>query len=211
MSELDILKWDVDFGNTTSGGRNTYVPYVHIQPNLEWLSTAKANDNILYVEVSDSGIYDGGYRAVLEPTSNLPNPRPNYFAATGTYALTLVDADWGGYPPNGALGTVKISDAVVLPGKGYVTPNTEEQQAIEDTADKLAETMVQNRAKATDDPPPPDTTSAPWYVWLIVGVVLLIILLLILFSFLHPRRGRYGGPPPPPGMGGRRPGISINL
>lgn len=211
MSELDILKWDVDFGNTTSGGRNTYVPFVTIQPNLHFLSTAKANDNIVYVEVSDSGIYDGVYRAVLEPTSNLPNPRPNFFAATGAYALTLIDADWDGYPPNGALGKVKISDAVVATGEGYILPNTEEQEAIDSAADKLADKMVKSRAEDTDDPPPPDNGGTPWYVWLIVGVIVLIVLLITIFAFLHPGRSRVGMGPSPPPMGRRRPGVSINF
>lgn len=178
--QLDILKWNVDFGNTTSGGRNNYVPFVIVQPTLGWLAQAKANDNILYVEITDSGIYDGGYRAVLEPTSSIPNPRPNFFAATGTYALTLVDAVWSGYPPNGALGKVRISDGIVTPGQGYVTPSPIAERKIADTAKALARdfTVRENfkpdsrsakSAKSSDSDK--SSSGTPWYVWLIFVII----------------------------------------
>jgi hypothetical protein len=227
MTELEILKWNVDMGNTTSGGRNVLIPYAMIQPDLKWLAQAKANDNIVYVEITDSGIYDGGYRAILEPTSFIPNPRPNFFAATQTYALTLVDADWSGYPPNGALGKVKLSDAVVVPGEGYITPKPGSQEDFDKAVGILSKELTNKHGNSdadTDTPPPaPENTSTPWYVWLIVGVICLIVILSIILAIVRPGRVRVGvglpmrpprpfGPPPPRPFGPPpRPGININL
>ncbi|MBL4898290.1 MAG: hypothetical protein JKX76_01455 [Colwellia sp.] len=149
------------------GSPNNYSPFFYITPTMEFLSVVKANDNKLLVEITDTGgTYDGVYTAIVESSSasmdqplptedtdkkssntnvfnptGFPDDRPNFFSATGLYAVTLIDATWNSAPPEGSLGNVSIYDGIMLPGHGYIIPNDTEIKQFNDTVAQLSESI----------------------------------------------------------------------
>ena len=103
MTTYQIKRWDVVmFGNNI-----TKVPMIYIIPDLYFLEFAKVNEYSLFCEISGTNtIYDGVIiPATVNKSSDVPNCRPNFYADTGTYVITL-KMDWNGYPNR--LGKVKF-------------------------------------------------------------------------------------------------------
>ena len=103
MTQYQIKRWDVVmFGNNM-----TKVPMIYIIPDLYFLEFAKVNEYSLFCEISGTGT---GYDRIIIPatvnkSSNVPNCRPNFYADTGAYVLTL-NMNWEGYPNK--MGKVKF-------------------------------------------------------------------------------------------------------
>ena len=85
MSKYLIHRWDVVFMN----GRR--VPMIYVKPDLAFLEFLKANNNQVMCTVAGTGtIYDGKTMSgIANKSCTVPNCRPNYYAKTGYYVITL--------------------------------------------------------------------------------------------------------------------------
>jgi len=95
MTTYEIKRWDsVIFGN-----HNNQSPMIYINPDMYLLEFFKTNQYSIFCEIIGSGsVYDGLLLpAVVNTSAYTPNCRPNYYADTNTYVVTL-DIDWKGYP-----------------------------------------------------------------------------------------------------------------
>lgn len=95
MSKYDIKRWDgVILGNNTQK-----TPVIYIEPDLTFQEFVRNNDYKVICEISSTGTpYDGKkIIGVVDKSSNIPNNRPNFYAKTGLYVITLVSS-WNGYP-----------------------------------------------------------------------------------------------------------------
>jgi hypothetical protein len=96
-NQYKIKSWD----GVMSGNKNYPKPVIQIEPDQTLLDFAKDNNNVMLVQISQSGsIYDGKTIAgVLYESGKVPNCRPNYFTETGYYSFVMV-AQWHSYPPS---------------------------------------------------------------------------------------------------------------
>lgn len=104
MSTYQIKRWDaVIFGNN-----NDQSPMFYITPDMYLLEFFKANQYSVFCEIRGTGsVYDGMIiSGVVNQSAYTPNCRPNYFADTNTYVVTL-NMDFKGYPKRN--GTVIFS------------------------------------------------------------------------------------------------------
>ena len=110
MSAYAIKRWDaVMFGNSLRK-----VPMIYVEPDETFLEFARANQFSVLCEIHGTGTnYDYKPHApvklegIVDTSSVVPSCRPNYFAKTGYYVVTLL-APWIGYPPGDRLGQVKF-------------------------------------------------------------------------------------------------------
>ena len=109
MLKYKILRWDpVMFGNSI----NKY-PLITIKPDDKFVTFSNANKSSVSCEITVNNVthtFDG----VVNKSSDVPNCRPNYFAATGNYVITLM-TEWRGYPKNSDLknlGTITFSPII---------------------------------------------------------------------------------------------------
>lgn len=102
MTTYEIKRWDVVLGDNIRKR-----PMIYIVPDLYFLEFIKLNEYSIFCEISQTkSHYDKVIvPAVVNKSSNIPNCRPNFFAETGTYVITL-NMDWNGYPTK--LGKVKF-------------------------------------------------------------------------------------------------------
>jgi len=103
MTTYEIKRWDV----IMFGDSNSKTPMIYIVPDMYFLEFAKVNEFSLFCEISGTNSpYDNLIvPVVINKSSNVPNCRPNFFAETNTYVVTL-KMNWGGYPCK--LGQVKF-------------------------------------------------------------------------------------------------------
>uniref|UniRef100_A0A6C0LWX6 Uncharacterized protein n=1 Tax=viral metagenome TaxID=1070528 RepID=A0A6C0LWX6_9ZZZZ len=101
MLKYKILRWDpVLFGNS-----NNQVALITIKPDEKFLTFVRANNFEVSCTIEVNGVIrqiDG----IVNRSSDVPNYRPNYFAKTGYYVITL-NKLWQGYPKS--LGTVTFN------------------------------------------------------------------------------------------------------
>lgn len=96
MTTYQINRWDaVIYGNS-----NNQSPMIYVNPDIYLLEFFKANEYSVFCEIRDSeSIYDKIIvPGVVNSSAYTPNCRPNYFAGTNTYVITL-EMDFKGYPP----------------------------------------------------------------------------------------------------------------
>ena len=108
MSAYKIKRWDA-----VTGDNILKRPMIYIEPDETFLSFVRANDFAVYCEISDTGMnYDSkqGNQLMIPGAVNrsavVPNCRPNYYAETEYYVITLM-APWIGYPSKN-MGQVKF-------------------------------------------------------------------------------------------------------
>ena len=101
----NIDRWDV----ITQGNSIKQTPIIYIKPDIKFIEYIKANKNSVVLQISGSNtIYDGKViTGSVNRGCNVPNCRPNFFAKTGNYIITL-DANWYGYPKPDSLGKVSF-------------------------------------------------------------------------------------------------------
>jgi len=82
-----------------SGNSLNQNPSIYIEPDMAFLEFAMNNQFSLTCSISGSdSIYERApMRGVVNQSGVVPNCRPNFFAQTGMYIITL-DSDWHGYP-----------------------------------------------------------------------------------------------------------------
>jgi len=94
--QFKIVRWDAIIYASDMTPR----PALYIVPDIEFLNMARENNYKIRVGISKtSSNYDGIIEGTVYTSSNVPNCRPNYFAATGEYVVIL-NGSWLGYPPN---------------------------------------------------------------------------------------------------------------
>ena len=99
-----IQRWDV-----LSGYNVSKVPAIYIMPDIPFMDFIRANDYKLVCQINNTNSsYDGlYYEGSVSLSSDMPNCRPNFFAKTGLYIITL-NGQWMGYPCESSLGVVTI-------------------------------------------------------------------------------------------------------
>ncbi len=91
-----IERWDAIIYASDMAPR----PALYIVPDIEFLNHAQENNYKVRVNIANTNSkYDGIIEGTVYASSNVPNCRPNYFAATGEYVVIL-NGSWLGYPPN---------------------------------------------------------------------------------------------------------------
>ena len=94
--QFKIKRWDAIIYASDMTPR----PAIYVVPDIEFLNMAQENNYKVRVSVSKTNSkYDGIIEGTIYTSSNVPNCRPNYFAATGEYVIIL-DGSWLGYPEN---------------------------------------------------------------------------------------------------------------
>lgn len=108
MSAYKIERWDAVTGNNILKR-----PMIYIKPDETFLSFARANKFAVLCEISSTGMdYDHNpgsqvlIPGVVSRSAVVPNCRPNYYAETEYYVITLL-APWIGYPSKN-MGQVKF-------------------------------------------------------------------------------------------------------
>ena len=94
--QFKIERWDAIIYASDMTPR----PALYIVPDIEFLNMAQENNYKVRVGISRTNSkYDGVIEGTIYTSSNVPNCRPNYFAATGEYVVIL-NGSWLGYPAN---------------------------------------------------------------------------------------------------------------
>lgn len=103
MTQYKIERWDAIFDN------NKRVPAIYIKPDINFMNLI-AKNNIISVNINNTKThYDNKvFTGVVNQSSYFPNCRPNFYAQTGLYIITLQNAPWIGYPTPDSLGDAKV-------------------------------------------------------------------------------------------------------
>jgi hypothetical protein len=103
MNEYKIERWDVILEN------NHRVPIIYIKPDLAFVEFVRKNENVIIIKIKNTNtIYDNKkIVGKVNLSSNVINCRPNFFAYTGYYVITL-DSSWNGYPKSNNLGSILL-------------------------------------------------------------------------------------------------------
>lgn len=93
--QYKILRWD----GVIYGTSNNKYPMVYIIPDLALLEFFEANDYKVNCKInnSESQYDDSVITGQVDSSALFPNCRPNFYAETGTYVVTLM-MNWNGYP-----------------------------------------------------------------------------------------------------------------
>lgn len=168
MSLYPIVRWDVITTDNV-----TLRPVVYIQPDLNFLEFAKANNFAIICEISGTNTRYDGVQAhgVVDKSCSVPNCRPNFYNKTGLYVITL-DTTWYTYPQWDKLGFVKIF-GFEKPKEMPINKDIDNVYELPSTLQMNDETLkqAQKMFKVT-----PDTK--------IAGFLILALLLVVLFVYL---------------------------
>ena len=101
MTEYKIERWDVILVD------NNRLPIIYVKPDLDFIEFVRRNNYKVFVNIKGTGtIYDNHLiEGIADQSAFVPNCRPNFFANTGLYVITL-QSSWSGYPEFEKLGTV---------------------------------------------------------------------------------------------------------
>jgi len=99
-----IIRWDV-----LSSDNINKAPAIYVKPDLAFMEFIRANNFSIMCKIDGTeGPYDGKLCVgIVNKSSQVPNCRPNYFAQTGDFIITL-NLEWMGYPSPNKLGNVTI-------------------------------------------------------------------------------------------------------
>lgn len=167
MSVFPIKRWDV----VMSGNSITRVPMIYIEPTMDFLEFAKANNYVVMCRINGTGtVYDGkDIPGVIDKSCYVPSYRPNFCEKTGLYVISLW-ANWYGYPEPNKLGNVEFSGMAAISGTSYKhsgpsTPNKEKE----------------NNPLVRQKPPPDNSVNMGIIISSSVGVVAIIVILILVF------------------------------
>lgn len=102
MPSYEIKEWQAILLETSTFP----YPMVYIKPDDAFAQYAKENNYSVLVKIQNTNSkYDlQSFIALVDTGATFPNYRPNFYNQTGYYVLTLVGANWLGYPPqNGSI------------------------------------------------------------------------------------------------------------
>lgn len=99
-----IIRWDV-----LSSDNINKAPAIYVKPDLAFMEFVRANNFSIMCKIDGTdGPYDGKLCVgIVNKSSQVPNCRPNFFAQTGDFIITL-NLEWLGYPSPNKLGNVTI-------------------------------------------------------------------------------------------------------
>lgn len=99
-----IIRWDV-----LSSDNINKAPAIYVKPDLAFMEFVRANNFSIMCQIDGTdGPYDGKLCVgIVNKSSQVPNCRPNFFAQTGDFIITL-NLEWLGYPSPNKLGNVTI-------------------------------------------------------------------------------------------------------
>jgi len=150
-----------------SGNSNNILPLLYIVPDEQFLKLARDNKFSLTCEITDIG--DGKtytHQCTVNKSAYVPNCRPNYFAKTGHYVITL-QVPWVGYPTK--LGNIKfygIKGGESLPPKSTPKSTPKKKSKVVSTA-------------PPPPPPPTDDSNKMVIASLSIGGALILLLLIL--------------------------------
>ena len=103
MTQYKIERWD---GILVDDIR---VPAIYIKPDVTFLEFISKNYNTVVAVINNTNTQYDNKKLVgtVNQSSYYPNCRPNFYAQTGLYIITL-DSSWLGYPQPDKLGTVQF-------------------------------------------------------------------------------------------------------
>jgi hypothetical protein len=169
MLKYKILRWDpVMFGNS-----NNKYPLITIKPDEKFLTFSNANKSNVSCEITVNNVtrtFDG----VVNKSSNVPNCRPNYFAATGNYVITL-KTEWKGYPKNSDLknlGTISFSPVI----DGTVKLQTPEYKTV---LSKSSDSDVSEETAAVQK----SNSALVVYALVVCSLVVVFVIVFLLYKF----------------------------
>ena len=96
MSMHEIKRWDAVICNN-----NNQAPMLYVIPDRFLMEFFRVNKYSVFCEIlyTESECYDNQIiSGVVNNSAYTPNCRPNFFADTNMYVITL-NMNWNGYPP----------------------------------------------------------------------------------------------------------------
>lgn len=154
MKEFTIKRWDaVIVGNSIEKK-----PMVYIVPDIELLEFIRSNNYNLECSFTGtgSGYDDGVYKCEIDSSALTPNCRPNFFAESGLYCVTIL-TPWAGYPEqNGSIQFVNFmadTTPVLLVEDNIVIEGSAKDIEKKDVVEGFTKTKVQKRKRLASDGP----------------------------------------------------------
>lgn len=171
MSEYEIKRWDAMSTN------NKKFPVIYVKPDETLLGASRVNSSVLMCTINNTeSIYDQkSIAGVIIPSGSFPNQRPNFFKATGLYAIQLV-SDWHGYPPqNGMVSFAGINETPVPDDKSnnpdsIPEPNPEPNPEPKPTPEEKETDTTNSKSLSTPQ------------IILIVSIIILALIMLLAFT-----------------------------
>ncbi len=105
ISHYPIQSWNP----VMAGNCLVQYPAIYVNPDMAFLEFARNNNFRVACKISGTNTeYDGQtYIGYINQSGNFPNCRPNFYAQTGLYVVTM-DTHWKGYPYPNSLGHVEF-------------------------------------------------------------------------------------------------------
>lgn len=181
MAKYEILSWQP----VLTGCSTVPLPSFVAVPDVELLKVIRENNNQIEIKVEGTGIpgYDGmTFLATVDRSAMLPNARPNFYLATGSYLFTLTNmttygtvcAKWLGFPIL-ASGKNKAGFFSVVTGP-YQSYNPVPSKTVDSAKDSLLVEFADPTPDSTTTVKPPKKS----VVIFLVGIAILVIFSLLL-------------------------------
>lgn len=157
MTKYEILSWQP----VLTGCSTVPLPSFVAVPDVDLLKVIRENNNQIEIMVEGTGIpgYDGmTFLATVDRSAMLPNARPNFYLATGSYLFTLTNmttygtvcTKWLGFP---VLATGKNNagtfTVVTGPYQSYTPKKTTVQ--VDEAGDAVLVEFVPEKEEKKDD------------------------------------------------------------
>ena len=110
MSKYQIIRW-----NVVTDCNGIQRPMIYFKPDLSIIYRFKNNDNYLYLDIDQCGLYSGNMiPALIDIASQQPNYRPNFLRRV-IYCATLLETPWYGFPNLNQSGQFSVYTGVIIP------------------------------------------------------------------------------------------------
>ena len=111
MSKYQIIRW-----NVVTDCNGIQRPMIYFKPDLSIILQMQNNDNYLYLDIDQCGLYSGNMiPALIDIASQQPNYRPNFFEACHLFCATLLETPWYGFPNLEQSGRFSVYTGVIIP------------------------------------------------------------------------------------------------
>ncbi len=111
MSKYQIIRW-----NVVTDCNGIQRPMLYFKPDLSIILQMQNNNNYLYLDIDQCGLYSGNMiPALIDTASQQPNYRPNFFEACHLFCATLLETPWYGFPNLNQSGQFSVYTGVIIP------------------------------------------------------------------------------------------------
>ena len=111
MSKYQIIRW-----NVVTDCNGIQRPMIYFKPDLSIILQMQNNDNYLYLDIDQCGLYSGNMiPALIDTASQQPNYRPNFFEACHLFCATLLETPWYGFPNLNQSSQFSVYTGVIIP------------------------------------------------------------------------------------------------